>query len=322
MGRLAGLILAGAGAFLIMLAIVMPVYITSQFIEFPLNEYQSTTLTATGASYFSPVKLTEITGADLRATYTIKGDAAAGDGSTAVWDEFAYIYDTTNELAVQPMTRVLAFNRRTAELVPCCGESINGKPVVQSGVAGIVFPVRTGKHTYQVFDPTLDQPVPFTYAGPAKVDGIGVYEFVSDIAPRDIGYTPLSATEPEFYSMHQEYWVDPETGAVLKIAEHEDEYLAAGASASGSAGVPGPAVTVFDADLTTTPATVASLVSADRPGRARVRLLNVVLPLFLGGAGVLLLAAGVLLARRPGPDVTEPEIDPDATEPEIDPDDA
>ena len=117
MRRLTGLVLAGAGAFLLVIAIVLPTYITSQLIEFPLNEYQTATLTASDATYFSPVKLTEITGANLRATYTIKGDAAAGNGSTAVWDEFAYTYDTTNNLPVQPMTRTFAFNRATADLV-------------------------------------------------------------------------------------------------------------------------------------------------------------------------------------------------------------
>jgi DUF3068 family protein len=302
--RLTGLILAGAGAFLIVLAIVAPVYITSQVIEFPLNEYETVTLTATGASYFSPVKLTEITGADLRATYTIKGDAAAGGGSIAVWDEFAYIYDTTSNLPVQPMSRVLAFNRRTAQLVQCCGESVNGKPVLQAGLAGIVFPIGTRKQTYQVYDTTLDRPVPFAYTGTVKVDGVPAYEFTGDTGPQDIGYTPLSATEPEFYSMRLEYWADPETGAVLKISEHEDEYL----SRQGK-----PAVTVLDADLTTTPATVASLVRLDRGGRAKVRLLDVVLPLVLAGAGIVSLGAGVLLARKPGqkasPAAAEPASD-------------
>lgn len=310
MGRLAGLILAGAGAFLIVLAIVLPTYITSRVIEFPLNEYQSVTLTATGAAYFSPVRLAEITGADLRATYTIKGDAGAGDGSTAVWNEFAYIYDTTNNLPVQPMSRVLAFNRKTAELVQCCAESVNGQPVLQAGVAGVVFPIGTRKQTYQVFDTTLDRPVPFSYTGTAMVDGVPAYEFVSDTPPQNIGYTPFSATEPEFYSMHQEYWVDPETGAVLKITEHEDEYLTRGAR---------PPVTMINASLTTTPATVASLVSLDHRGRVKVRLMHVVLPLVLAGAGVLALGAGILLARKSPPGAVEsppdvPELSPDVPE--------
>ena len=296
MRRLTGLVLAGAGAFLLVIAIVLPTYIMSQLIEFPLNEYQTATLTASDATYFSPVKLTEITGANLRATYTIKGDAAAGNGSTAVWDEFAYTYDTTNNLPVQPMTRTFAFNRATADLVQCCGENINGKPVVQEGIVGYVFPIGTKKQTYQVFDTTLDRPVPFRYAGSAAVDGVATYTFVNVVAPVNVGYTPLSASEPEYYSMHLEYWVDPETGALLRVSEDEDEYLAkAGAGTSAAT----PAVTLLNADLTTTPATVASLVRLDHRGRAKVTLLRVVLPLVLAIAGVLALLAGVILARRP-----------------------
>jgi Porin PorA len=307
--RLTGLVLAAVGAFLIVIAIVLPTYITSQVIEFPLNEYETATLTASGATYFSPVKLTEITGANLRATYTIKGDAAAGDGSTAVWDEFAYIYDTTDNLPIQPMARTFAFNRKTAELVQCCGENVNGQPVVQEGIAGYVFPIGTKKQTYQVFDATLNRPVPFRYAGTETVDGVATYKFVNVIPPVNVGFTPLSASEPEYYSMHLEYWVDPETGALLRVSEDEDEYLAkAGSGASGSSAgtaggaatvtIPVPAVTLLDADLTTTPATVASLVRLDHGGRAELKVLRTVLPLVLATAGALALAAGFILARH------------------------
>jgi Porin PorA len=299
--RLIGLALAGVGAFLIVIAIVLPTYITSHVIEFPLNEYETITLTASDASYFSPVKLTEITGANLRATYTFKGDAAAGDGSTAVWDEFAYIYDTTDNLPVQPMARTFAFDRKTAELVQCCGENVNGQTVIQEGIVGYAFPIGTKKHTYQVFDTTLDRPVPFTYAGTATVDGVASYKFVNVVAPAKVGYTPLSASEPEYYSMHLEYWVDPQTGALLRVSEDEDEYLAkAGSGASAPAGTtPRPAVTLLNADLSTTPATVGSLVRLDHSGRARVRLLRVDLPRVLAIVGALALLAGVILARRP-----------------------
>jgi hypothetical protein len=294
--RLIGLVLAGAGAFLIVIAVVLPTYITSRVIEFPLNEYETVTLTGSGASYFSPVKLTEITGADLRATYTFKGDAAAGDGSTAVWDEFAYTYDTTNNLPVQPMARTFAFNRKTAGLVQCCGENVNGQPVLQEGIVGYVFPIGTRKQTYQVFDTTLNRPVPFRYAGTATVDDVPAYEFANVIARAYVGYTPLSASEPEYYSMHLEYWVDPGTGALLRVSEDEDEYLAK----AGSAGtVPRPAVTLLNAVLTTTPATVASLVRLDHSGRARLRLLRVDLPLVLAIAGALAMLTGIILARRP-----------------------
>ena len=78
MRRNIGLVLAGLGAFLIVLAVVLPTWIVGQVVKFPLNEYQSATLAASNASYFSATSLTEKTGVNLQATYTIKGDGAAG----------------------------------------------------------------------------------------------------------------------------------------------------------------------------------------------------------------------------------------------------
>jgi len=116
-----GLILAGVGAFLILVAVLLPTWVVSQVVKFPLNEYETATLDASNASYFSTSSLTEKTGVSLEATYTIKGDASAGNSSTAVWNEYSYVYDLTNHQPVQQMSRTFAFNRRTGQLVDCCG---------------------------------------------------------------------------------------------------------------------------------------------------------------------------------------------------------
>jgi hypothetical protein len=104
----------------------MPTWVSSKVLKFPLNEYATATLTASNVSYFSPTKLTEMTGVKMEATYTIKGNAAAGSSSTAVWNQFIYVYDQTNKLPFQTMTRTFAFNRRTAQLIDCCGANVSG----------------------------------------------------------------------------------------------------------------------------------------------------------------------------------------------------
>ncbi len=156
MRRVIGLILAGFGTFLIVMAVLLPTWVSSQVIKFPLNEFETATLEASNATYFSPSALTEKTGVNLQATYTIKGDGAAGNSSTAVWDEYSYVYDLTNRQPVQQMTRRFAFDRRTAQLIDCCGASVNGNTSVkQQGYVGYVFPIGTKKQTYDVFDTTL-----------------------------------------------------------------------------------------------------------------------------------------------------------------------
>ncbi|HEY1622193.1 MAG TPA: DUF3068 domain-containing protein [Streptosporangiaceae bacterium] len=300
MRRAVGLALAGFGAFLIVVAVILPTYISGQIVKFPLNEYETITLTGTGASYLSPVTLTEVKDASLRATETIKGDAGSGDGSTAVWDEFTYIVDTARNQPVLPMTRVFAFDRQSAELVQCCGESVDGQPDAQTGIAGYVFPIGTRKHTYQVYDAILGRAVPFAYTGTAVVHGVKAYLFEGTVAPADIGITPLSATEREYYSGSMTYWVDPETGLPLKLGEHEDEYLVHPATGARAA-------TVFDANLTTTPATVRGLVASDQESRHKLSRFRLLLPVTAGTAGLVALVAGVVLAVRTA---RNPDADP------------
>ena len=306
MRRVIGLVLAGLGTFLIVMAVLLPTWVSSQVIKFPLNEYESATLTASNASYFSASSLTTKTGVNLEATYTIKGDGAAGTSSTAVWDEYSYVYDTTNKQPVQQMTRRFAFDRKTAVLVDCCGANINGdSSVVQRGYVGYVFPIGTQKQTYDVFDTTLNRPEPFRYSGTMNVQGIEAYKFVETVAPVQVatqavpgslvGMTAASVTLPEYYQINLLYGVDPVTGALIYVNEHQTLTLRNPATGA-------QALMLFDADLITPPATVASVVALDNSGKTKLNLIETVLPLIFGILGAIALIAGIVLARKPRAD--------------------
>ncbi len=322
MRRRVGLVLAGLGTCLIVFAVLMPTWVSSKVLKFPLNEYATATLTASNASYFSPTKLTELTGVNMEATYTIKGNAAAGSSSTAVWNQFIYVYDQTNKLPFQTMTRTMAFDRRTAQLINCCGANVNGNSSVeQSGIVGYVFPIGTQQQTYDVFDTNLNKPMPFDYAGTDTVNGIQAYRFTEVVAPTQNGTqvvpgslvntTQASVVLPQYYEMRLTYWIDPDTGALLNATEHETLTL------RNPQGV--PAVLLFDANLVMTPASVNGLVALDNSQRSKMTLVTTILPLVTGVVGVILLIVGILLSRRRedvegGASATSPELA--AAEPE------
>jgi hypothetical protein len=250
-------------------------------------------LTATHASYFSPTRLKEITGANLQVTQDITDAAGAGYPAIAIWDVSTSVYDTTNRQRLEPVSATLVFDRTTAELINCCGENVNGNGLIwQSGIAGYAFPADARKQTYDVFDTVLDEPEPFAYSGTDVVDGVPAYRFAENISAAYAGLSPLSSADPELYSVRRVYWVDPETGAVLKITENEDLYLVNPATGY-------PVTHLFDADLSTTPATVARLASRDARGRNEIELLGTVRILFFCLAGVSAVTAGCLLARGP-----------------------
>ncbi len=327
MRRRVGLVLAGLGTCLIVFAVLMPTWVSSKVLKFPLNEYATATLTASNVSYFSPAKLTEMTGVNMEATYTIKGNAAAGSSSTAVWNQFIYVYDQTNKLPFQTMTRTFAFNRRTAQLIDCCGANVNGdSSVKQTGIAGYVFPIGTQKQTYDVFDTNLKKPMPFTYAGTDTVDGIQAYRFTENVSPTQngtqvlpgslVGESQASVVLPQYYEMHLTYWIDPDTGALLNATENEKLTLRNSQGAQ--------ALLLLDANLVMTPASVNGLVALDNSQRSKMTMVTTILPLVTGIVGVILLIVGILLSRRPHEDVeggasaTSPELA--AAEPEEDAD--
>jgi Porin PorA len=305
--RRTGLVLAGLGAFLIVFALLQAFWVTGQVIKFPLNQYASVTLTDPNATYFSAAKLTEMSGVNLEATYTIKGKASAGSSSTAVWDQFIYVYDQTNKLPVQTITRTFAFDRRTAQLVNCCGANVNGDSSIQQhGYVGYVLPIGTKKQTYDVFDTNLNKPVPFTYTGIGEAGGTQAYKFTVNVAPTQNGTQTVpgslvnssaaSVTLPQYYEVHSTYWIDPVTGALLNVTQDEKLTLR---NTDGST-----ALVLLNANLAATQASIDGLVAIDNNQLSKASLVGTLLPLVAGLAGLLLLIIGLVLFRRPD-DVAE-----------------
>ncbi len=221
-----------------------------------------------------------------------------------MWDQTASVQDVTRNLPVSTQTRRFAFDRRTAVLVNCCGSAVNGNHAVhQTGIVGYVFPIGTQKHTYQVFDTTLNRAVPFTYEGTAQTGGIPTYIFEENVRPTQVTSVTVpgaffhlqakTVTLPEIYQIRLTYWVDPQTGALLNV--NEDEQVTLRNPATG-----GTVAVLFDGDLVATPATVTEVVGLDSSGRTELAWLDTFGPLTAGIAGALALIAGiVLLVRKP-----------------------
>ena len=304
--RRVGLVLVGLGACLIVFALLIPTWVSSRVVKFPLNEYATVNLTDSNASYFSAAKLAEQTGVSVEATYTIKGNAAAGSSSTAVWNEFVYVYDQTNKQPIQQTSRTFAFDRRTAQLVDCCGANVNGdSSVKQTGYVGIVLPIGTEKKTYPVFVPDVKKPVPFAYDGIDAVGGTEAYRFVANIPPTQNGTQTVpgslvnqsasSVTLPQFFQAQITYWIDPVTGTLLNVTEKQKLTL------RDSTGT--QALLLFNANLVATTASVDRLVANDNDQLSRASFVNTLLPLLSGIVGLILLIVGILVGRRPRQDV-------------------
>ena len=302
MRRVIAVVLAVLGVLLILAAVLLPGWINRQLIKFPLSENQVAVLTASNASYFSAAVFKEQTGVTIQATYTIKGEPGKGSSSTAVWEQTSSVSDITNHRSIQQTTRTFAFDRRTGQLVDCCGASVNGNTSIkQTGLVGYVFPFGTQKQTYQVFDTTLDRPLPFVYSGTATVSGIQTYKFVENVPSTQfttqavpgsmLGVKTPVVRAPLFDEQHLVYYVDPETGALLNVNEHQTVTL-------HNPDTGAQALVLYDADLTVTPASLSQIVALDSNGRSEITLVETTLPLVFCIVGGVALLAGAFLVFR------------------------
>ncbi len=302
MRRVIGLILAGLGAFFLMLALLLRIYVPGQVIRFPLNEYQVATLNDPNGSYFSADKLRELTGVSVTVTDTIEGDVTGGNGSRAVWNEFTAVHDNNNNVNFSYYQRRAPFDRRSGLLINCCGAFVNqgsqNKTVHLAG-QGFVWPFNTQQRTYQLFDTKLNKPRPATYAGTESVLGTQAYRFVEQVLPQQTGTQTVpgsnvgmpdqpSVTLPQYYQAVNTYWVDPVTGAPVKVEQNQLITLKDSTGATR--------LVLFKADLKFSPQSTQSFVNTDRNGRNKITLVTSVLPLILLLAGLVLLVAGLMLA--------------------------
>jgi hypothetical protein len=300
MRRVTGLVAVGLGTFLIVLAALARFYVVGQVVKFPLDENSVATLTASNVSYFNTGLLQELTKVSMTDTSTTQGDVAAGSKHTAVWNNFSYLYDNTNQQTYSYSLRRLAFDRRSGELVNCCGAAIDGKKVHMAGL-GYVWPLNAQKQTYEIFDRTLMRPEPAGYGGVTRIDGLRTYKYVENVSPTQfatqtlpgslVGTAQQTVQLGEYYTGTTTEWVDPITGAPVQVTLSEHLYLAGSSGAS--------VLNLLNGTFTSTPGSVAATVTTAKHYDAEISVISLIIPATSGLAGVIILIIGMILGRQP-----------------------
>jgi hypothetical protein len=302
MRRVLGITLTGLGAFFLVLALLLRLYLPGQVIKWPLNEYQVLTLTGHDVTYFNQGMLKLLTGVTAQATTTVEGDVAAGTSGMAVWNEFTAIEDVTNNQPIQYVNQRSAFSRRSGLIVDCCGTyvSITNVGTTDGRQAGLayVWPIGTQPTTYEMFDPFLRRPEPFRYEGTATTDGMTTDKFVEQVTNQQVTTQTLpgrlvhqpgqpSVTLPEVITETNTVWVDPVTGAPL--SETEDRTLSL-QDATGAT-----RLLLFKGVVSSTPATVKNAENTASSSHLKIELIEDVGPLVALLLGVILLVVGITL---------------------------
>jgi hypothetical protein len=180
------------------------------------------------------------------------------------------------------------------------------------------FPFHTEKRSYPYFDPIAQKAFEANYTGEEDVNGLTAYKFVQDVGynadgvlAEPIRYPSLYADDADskvtnlasmwglpgdpdekitmtrYYAAQRTFWVDPESGTIIKEQERANHYYARDALK--------PEVTLVDYKVTSNEETVESQVNAARNERDRLALWSRVLPITFTAAGVIALIGGLLL---------------------------
>jgi hypothetical protein len=275
----------------------------------PIDQYAQTTSPGPG-SYLDPTTQ-KVRSADLVAVRTLKGDVAASDKNTAVWD-VSVVLSTGDGQLVQATVDRVATDRRTAEAVNCCGEAVNSVPTRHSGLS-YKFPFDTQKQDYQFWDANAKKAVPAKYVSEETVQGLTTYKFISEVPATQIqtlevpgslvGESAPSVQAPVYYDDVRTVWVEPKTGVIVKGSEQNKTTL------RNSAGQ--DKTTVLQFDLTFNNDSQRSQAQLARDNIGKIDLLTTWLPLIGLLVGIVLIIAGLIIMvsadRAPGRHSQQPE---------------
>jgi hypothetical protein len=299
MRRGLGLLLVGLGVFLLVLAPLLRFYAYPALAKAPLDQDSQTVSVAPNATYLDIGALELVEGATLRATRRVQGDVAAGNDDRAVWDVFVRV-ENQGQLVTATTDRV-AFDRKTSEAVNCCGEALNGAAAKHEGIE-YKFPFNAEKKTYQYFDTTLGEASDMVYRASEEIQGVNVYRYEQVIDPTKIaeldvpgsliGRTETSVPVDRYYSNVRRVWVEPDTGVIVK---GQEEQLSTLRDDTGE-----DVLTVTQATLTFTPATVEEQADTAKDNARLLGLIRTIGPMVLGLLGLVLLAIGLVLTLRGG----------------------
>jgi len=308
MRRVLGVLIALIGVLLIAGALVVRFVVAPQAIKAPIEDgddpYTATTVATGDASLLNQENGQLVPNVPVRAERTITADVDASTDDVAVWDVEVVTTNEANGSEISSTTDRVAFDRETSEAVTGFDEAVNGESVSHEGTISYKFPFDTQQQTYDYFDTTTGQGWPAEFQDTEDIEGLETYRFEQVVEPTKIGEVDVpgallrqavpSVTLDRVYATTRQFWVEPETGVIVKGQEDTTQTLE----------LPALAVEVpaFDVTLTFDEDTINARVDDAEDAKNLIQLAKVTGPLLFGIAGLLLLGVGLLLLfwrRRP-----------------------
>ncbi|GAA0248038.1 DUF3068 domain-containing protein [Cryptosporangium japonicum] len=295
--RLLRLALIGAGIFLLVVGILLPLYVYPRVAVLPADPQTEQVLKGTNATVLwpdpdAPAGATVLTGVNVTVrNFVSEATGVDNDGDDNVWD-IATRIEVDGRGMLQARVERLSIDPRTAEATNCCGDRLvtdeaepDGKELRHEGY--YTFPFDTQKTSYQIWDTSLERANTAEYIGESRKDGLDVYMFRRTAPLQKVGTMELpgglfDSTAPNvdadaMYANTRTYWIEPNSGDVIGIREEiTQQYIANGKT-----------VTAFEAKMD-------SVRNAD-DRLEQARQAQSLLPWLRGRASIVLVLLGLVL---------------------------
>jgi len=261
----------------------------------------------------------EVNTADLRSTTEVIPQAqktadeqAAGrlPDSAVVWQVYSSAVRVDTGVVVSGSSTELALDRVSGAAVNWSGQWISeAKDSKDTSIRYsdqlYKFPFGTEKRDYKYYDTDLRAALPMKFVSVEQVGGVETYHFLQQIPDTILNesadniavlldrFAPDATSGKIYYRNTREVWVDPVTGAFIKVREQQFKELRPDA---------GSPVTLLNGDFVSTPDTIANSAASAKDNGFLLSAVRLYLPLAAGiVAALLLIGGGLLAARRPGP---------------------
>jgi hypothetical protein len=305
MRRIAGPLLFGLGAFLLVSGLLLKFYAYPKLAVAPIDQNSVTKLEATGAELFDTTTLKPIT-TDLSIESRTVGDVKASEdagGKVRVWVGTTSIRSSDGTVRSRSTNRT-PFDGVSAKAVNCCGafdESTDGDRVAVKRT-GLVwkYPFNSEKKSYQVWDSNLGKTATAKYVKESKIQGLTVYVYKSVVPRTKVGTQDVPAsivgepgtgnvTADSMYANTTTVYVEPKTGAIIDQVQETNNTLAVDDE---------DRVTTTKGDIHYTKAQVDKFVNDLSSKASLLGLVQTTLPIVTILLGLILLALGFVLGRR------------------------
>lgn len=294
-----GTFLVAAGAFLLTLALLLPLYVHDRVALLPAEASFTLRMTDQEAAYLDTATWTRVESTELEQVTRVEASAHGGDWSA--WE--MTVSTSASDQVIDHWSRRVIVNRETGRAVNCCGEHVNGDRAVRQAGLVLYWPPGVPEGGHSFYDAEVRSAPSVEFEEDDEVAGVPVRRYTQTVdrtqVPESARDVPAALFDPaaegtvrvnRWLTAERTFWVEPVTGMVVNMEESRSETLRP-QNGSGE-------VALLDTELALADGQVSGYAEQARVRSLLLRGLDQWAPWTLGPVGVLAILAGLLTAWR------------------------